>query len=257
MSRFHAAYSIGGLVGAGLGAVAATFGVSARVNFTVAAVIVAAGGVCAAQAFVGEPSPPAGRKPAVRTRRPQWSWPLVALAAMAFGSFLSEGAANNWSAVYMHSSLGAPAGLAALTYTVFSATMAGGRLLGDRLADGVGPVRLIRLSAGVAAVSFAAALLAARVGAGLAGFAILGAGLSFIVPLVFTTASRLGLPGPNLAFVSSCGYTGMLVGPALIGGLAQAVGLPHALGVIVVFSTTAAVLAGVTRARPRAALPGA
>jgi MFS family permease len=178
----------------------------------------------------------------------------VALAAMAFGSFLAEGAANDWSAVYLHSALGAPAGLAAVTYTVFSATMAAGRLVGDRLADRLGPVRLIRLSAGAAAVGFAAALIVGRVWAGLAGFAVLGAGLSLIVPLVFTAASQLGRPAPNLAFVTSCGYTGMLVGPGLIGGLAQAIGLPQALGVIVTFSVLAAVLAGVTRPRTSVAI---
>ena len=218
-------------------------------NFSIAAVVVVSGGVGPAQRFASQSAVRATRELQVHARRPQWSWTLVALAAMAFGSFLAEGAANDWSAVYLHSALGAPAGLAAVTYTVFSATMTAGRLVGDRLADRLGPVRLIRLSAGGAAVGFALALIVGRVWAGLAGFAILGAGLSLIVPLVFTSASQLGRAAPNLAFVTSCGYTGMLVGPGLIGGLAEAVGLPQALGVIVTFSTLAAVLAGVTRPR--------
>ncbi len=256
MSRFHAAYSVGGLVGAGLGAAAAASGVSAQANLSIAALVVAIGGLGAAQAFVGEPSLRAGtRQRQRRRRRPQWSWTIMALAAMAFGSFLAEGAANDWSAVYLHSSLGASVGLAAVTYTVFSTAMASGRLVGDHLANRAGPVRLVRLSAGVAAVSFAAALLAGQVWSGLAGFAVLGAGLSFIVPLVFTTASQLGRTGPNLAFVTSCGYTGMLVGPGLIGGLAQAFGLPGALGVVVVASASIAVLAGAIRPRPAAAAP--
>jgi predicted MFS family arabinose efflux permease len=250
MSRFHGAYSVGGLVGAGLGAAAATMDISARVNFTVAAAVVAIGGIGAAHAFASKPTLTVASDPTVHSRRPQWSWTLVALAAMAFGSFLAEGAANDWSAVYLHSALRAPVGLAAVTYTVFSATMAAGRLVGDRLADRAGPVHLIRYSAGMAGFSFAAALIVGRVWAGLAGFAILGAGLSFIVPLVFTTASRLGRTGPNLAFVTSCGYMGMLVGPGLIGGLAEAVGLPQALGVIVAFSFMAVILAGVTRPKP-------
>ena len=247
MSRFHAAYSVGGLVGAGLGAAAAASGMSARANFSIAAVVVVIGGVGPAERFASQSAVRATRE--LHVRRPQWSWTLVALAAMAFGSFLAEGAANDWSAVYLHSAPGAPAGLAAVTYTVFSATMTAGRLVGDRLADRLGPVRLIRLSAGAAAVGFAVALIVGRVWAGLAGFAILGAGFSLIVPLVFTSASQLGRAAPNLAFVTSCGYTGMLVGPGLIGGLAEAVGLPQALGVIVTFSTLAAVLAGVTRPR--------
>jgi MFS family permease len=252
MSRFHAAYSVGGLVGAGLGAAAASSGLSARTHFTIAAVVVVMGGVGASQLFASHSLVRVPSERQVHARRPQWSWTLVALAAVAFGSFLAEGAANDWSAVYLHSSLGAPAGLAAITYTVFSATMAAGRLVGDHLADRLGPVRLIRLSAGTAAVGFAVALIVGRVWAGLAGFAVLGAGLSLVVPLVFTAAAQLGRSGPNLAFVTSCGYIGMLVGPGLIGGLAEAIGLPQALGVIVTFSALAAILAGVTR--PRASM---
>jgi MFS family permease len=83
-------------------------------------------------------------------------------------------------------------GLAAVTYTVFSAAMALGRLAGDHLAERFGSVRLIRLSAGVTAGGFAGALVVARVWTGLVAFAILGAGLSIIVPLVFTSTSQLG-----------------------------------------------------------------
>jgi len=176
--------------------------------------------------------------------------PLAALAAMALGSILAEGAAIDWSAVYLHSALGAPVGLAALTYTVFAAAMAFVRLAGDRLANRLGPVRLVRVSASIAACCFAAALIVGRVWAGLLGFAALGAGLAFIVPLVFTASSQLGRAGPNLAFVTSCGYAGMLAGPGLIGGLAKAFGLPGALGVIVVCSALAVALTGVVRPRP-------
>jgi MFS family permease len=247
MSGFHAAYSVGGLAGAGLGGIAAAAGVSARADFAVTAVVLLVVGWVSAQAFAARPAL-AAHKPAAEgqprlSRWPQWSWALVSLAAIAFGSFLSEGAANDWSAVYLHSSLGAPVGLAAVGYTLFSATMTGGRLVGDRLADRIGPARLVRLSAGVAAVSFGVALLVGQVWSGLAGFAILGAGLSVVVPLVFSAASVMGRPGPNLAFVTSTGYLGMLVGPAVIGGLAEVVGLPGALGTVVVLSGMTAVLA--------------
>jgi MFS family permease len=249
MSRFHAAYSVGGLIGAGLGAAAAATGISDRVNFTFAAVIVIIGGLVSAQTFASKPKLAVSTKGTRRIRRPDWSWTLVALAVMAFGSFLAEGAANDWSAVYLHSSLGAPVGLAAVTYTLFSATMACGRLVGDHLANRLGSVRLIRLSAGVAAGGFAVALILGRVWSALVGFAILGAGLSVIVPLVFSSTSQLGQAGPNLAFVTSLGYMGMLAGPGLIGGLAEAFGLPEALGVIVLFSVLAMILASVTRPR--------
>jgi MFS family permease len=243
MSGFHAAYSVGGLAGAGLGGIAAASGVSARADFLITAGVVLVAGGASAQAFSSRPVHHAAGQRARPSRWPQWSWALACLAAMAFGSFLAEGAANDWSAVYLHSSLGAPVGLAAVGYTVFSATMAGGRLAGDRLADRMGPARLVRLSAGVAAASFGAALLIGQVWAGMAGFAVLGAGLSVVVPLVFSAASRLGRPGPNLALVTSSGYLGTLVGPAIIGGLAEVAGLPAALGSVVVLSGLTAVLA--------------
>lgn len=264
MSGFHAAYSVGGLAGAGLGAIAAAAGVSARADFLITGAVVLLVGAVSAHAFTARPGQPAsgqrtsGPRPRV-ARWPQWSWALVFLAAMAFGSFLAEGAANDWSAVYLHSSLGAPVGLAAIGYTVFSATMAAGRLAGDRLADRVGPARLVRLSSGVAAVSFGAALLVGQVWSGLAGFALLGAGLSFVVPLVFSAAAGLGRPGPNLAMVTSCGYLGVLAGPAIIGGLAELVGLPAALGTVVVLCGMIAALAPVVlpRTSPSAAGPPA
>ena len=256
MSSFHAAYSVGGLAGAGAGAVAAATALSARANFTIASALILGIGIACAQLFASRPAGHAGSGiPHQRQSRwPAWSWPLACLALIAFGSFLAEGAASDWSAVYLHSSLGAAPGLAAVGYTVFSVAMVAGRLAGDRLTDRVGPARLVRGCAGIASVSFLAALLAGRVGAGLAGFALLGVGLSVIVPSVFTAAARIGTPGPNLALVTSTGYLGMLAGPALIGGLAEAVGLPSALGTLVVITGLTAVFAGAVRPRaPRAA----
>jgi MFS family permease len=262
MSSFHAAYSVGGLAGAGSGAIAAAAAMSDRTNFVIGATVILVAGVGSAQLFGSRPAHSGGpqsgghlsgqhaggpRRPA--SRWPAWSWTLACLAFVAFGSFLAEGAASDWSAVYLHSSLGASAGLAAVGYTVFSLAMVGGRLAGDRLTDRIGPARLVRVSAGIASVGFLGALLAGRVGAGLVGFGLLGAGLSVIVPTVFSAASRLGLPGPNLAAVTSTGYLGMLVGPALIGGLAEAVGLPVALGTLVAITGLTSILGGAVRPR--------
>jgi MFS family permease len=243
MSGFHAAYSVGGLVGAGLGGIAAAAGLSARADFLITGAVVLIVGGVSAQTFTSRPAQPAHDHRSRVARWPQWSWALVCLAAMAFASFLCEGAAGDWSAVYLHSSLGAPLGLAAVGYTVFSVTMTGGRLIGDWLANRIGPRRLVRLSTGVAAVCFGVALLISQVWAGMTGFALLGAGLSFVVPLVFTAASLLGRSGPNLALVTSAGYFGVLAGPAIIGGLAEVVGLPAALGAVVVLTGMIAVLA--------------
>jgi predicted MFS family arabinose efflux permease len=252
MSGFHAAFSVGGLAGAGLGGLAAASGVSARANFVLVGVVVLLAGGVSAQFFsAARPARhTAGELAGQRVSRwPLWSWALVCLAAMSFGSFLAEGVVADWSAVYLHSSLGAPVGLAAVGYTVFSCTMTGGRLAGDRMADLAGPARLIRLSTGLAAVGFGLALLIGQVWSGLVGFALLGVGLSVVVPLVFTAAATTGRPGPNLALVTTSGYVGMLAGPPLVGGVAQAIGLHAALGIDVILCAMCAALAGFVRPR--------
>jgi MFS family permease len=227
----------------------------------IAAITMLVVGLGGAQAFAARPAhhaadhDPAG-SPDPRARWPRWSWTLAALGAISFASFLAEGSATNWSAVYLHSSLGASPAVAAIGFTVFACTMTAGRLGGDWLADRAGPVRLVRLSAGVAMAGFGAALLIGQVWAGLAGWALLGGGLAVVVPLAFTGAAALGRPGPNLAMVTSCGYLGALAGPAIIGGLAELTSLPAALGAVVVLTGMIVVLAGAVRPPRRPPAPG-
>ncbi len=261
MSGMHGAYSIGGLAGSGLGAITAAIGVGAGGTFIIAAITTAVAGLAATVAFAAGrhrgPTAPGGEQEAhrqhaagesgARARWPQWSKMLVALGAMTFASFLGEGSAGNWSAVYLHSSLGAAPAVAAFGYAAFACAMTAGRLSGDWLTNRVGPVRLVRLSATLAAAGFGGALLIGHVWSALAGFALLGGGLSVVVPLTFTAAAGLGRPGPSLAMVTSCGYVGALAGPALIGGLASIFNIPIALGVVVLLSVVIATLAGAVR----------
>lgn len=244
MSGFHAAYSIGGLVGAGVGAGCASAGVSVRAQLVAVSAVALVAGLVAAARF----EPVAHRATVERERRPgrpRWSWALAALSVMAFASFLAEGAANDWSAVYLHSSLGASAGLAGAGYTGFAVAMALGRLSGDGLADRWGPRRLVGASAAVGAAGWGAALAVGSPPAAFAGLVLLGFGLSSVVPNVFSQASRLGEAGPAIAVVTFCGYGGMLAGPAAIGALAGAVGLPTALSVDAALAAVVALLSGV------------
>ncbi len=247
MTRFHASYSIGGLTGAGMGAVAAAAGLPVRSHFLVVGVVTLAAATVAAQAFpdlreVGDPGD--RRHPSAEGRRGRRAPALMAgLSVVAFGCFLAEGAANDWSGVYLHTSLGTSTGLAAVGYAVFACAMAVGRLVGDGLADRFGPDRLARASATTAAVGFGGALLLNDPAAALAGFAILGVGLSVVVPLAFSAAARVGRTGPSLATVTSFGYLGLMAGPPIIGGLSDVVGLPEALSVVVAIAGVTALLA--------------
>jgi predicted MFS family arabinose efflux permease len=243
LSGFHAAFSAGGLAGAALGSVAAALGVgvAAHLAVTGAAGLALAGLATQRLLPAGADARAAGPLIARPTRG------LLVLGGLAFAGLLAEGAAADWSAVYLHDWLGTSAGVAGAGYVAFSLAMTAGRVAGDRLVLAAGPVRVVRTLAAVAAGGLGLALVVGEPWAAVLGFGALGAGLACVVPVVFTAAARRGpAPGPALAAVSSCGYLGFVAGPPLIGALAGLAGLPAALGLVVALTALVALLAGAT-----------
>jgi MFS family permease len=155
------------------------------------------------------------------------------LALLAFCCLVGEGAAADWSTVYVRDTLHSGAGFAAAAYAAFSIMMTVGRLVGDRLADQLGTVTLVRASGVLAAVSLGVALLVNDPVAGVVGFGLFGAGLSCIAPLVFSAAGSRNpqRAGRAIARVASLGWIGFLIGPIVIGGATELVGLSWALSI--------------------------
>jgi MFS family permease len=247
---FHAAFSVGGLAGGALGALAAGAGVDVRAHLAIVAAASAAIGLTWSRRFLAADADVIAHTDPIFMRPPRR---LLALGALAFACLLVEGASADWSAVYLRDELGTTAAVAALGFTAFSVTMTLGRFFGDRLVDRFGPEAIVRAGGGLAAVGFGLALLAAAPVPAIVGYACLGAGMSGVVPIVFRASGHVpGMPaGVGLAAVSSTGYLGFLVGPPTIGGLAELVGLPAALAVLVVLGAAVALLAPTTRfARP-------
>lgn len=245
LSSFHAAFSLGGLAGAGLGALAATADLDARIHAAAVTGVVLAAGAVAMARLLPATADAAGTAPAgPRSLLP--SRALWLLGVAAFCCLFAEGAAADWSAVYVAGPLGAAAGTAALAFAAFSLAMTAGRLAGDRLTARHGPAVLVRRGALLAGTGIGGALLAGSPGAAIAGFACLGAGLAAIVPSVFRAAAAApGIePGPALAAVSTVGYAGFLAGPLSIGALAELTSLPAALGLIVAAAGVISLLAG-------------
>src|SRR5262249_22165698 len=160
---------------------------------------------------------------------------VLLLGLVAFSSFVGEGAAGDWSAVYLRDSLHTSPGLAATAFAAFSFTMAAGRFASDRLQARFGPVVLVRAGSLIAAVGLGLGLMIDTPAAGIAGFALLGVGFAPVVPIAFSAAGNTGLgaTGVILGRVVTMGYLGSIVGPIIIGGLAHATGLRAALFVIV------------------------
>lgn len=243
-SSFHASWSLGGLTAAGAGGVAAALDVSPLAQLSGVALIVAAIFVWSARGLLPREADaqPAGSG----FRRP--SSALLALAALAFAGLLAEGAAADWSGVYLRDSVGTSEAAATVGFAAFAATMTLGRVVGDRLTEAWGPVALTRRAGLLASAGMALALGMGGAATGVAGFACLGIGLATIVPTVFRAAGRrASSPGAGIAAVSTVGYSAFLVGPPAIGFLAEAIGLRAALTVLVALCLLIVALAGSTR----------
>jgi len=246
LSALHAAFSLGALTGAALSAGVVALEVDVRVHLAVAGALLLVLGLPAtrfllpASADAGQPSGPAFARPPRA---------LLAIGLVALAALLSEGAAIDWSALYVNDALGASAATGALVLAVFQLAMTTGRLVGDRVTVALGPVLVVRGGGLVAAAGLGVTLLVGHPVAAFLGFACLGIGLAVVFPVALRAATQQpGISaGPALAGVSTMGYFGFLVGPPLIGGLASATSLPTALWLVVSLTLLQAALAGAAR----------
>jgi MFS family permease len=240
LSSFHAAFSVGGLTGAAAGGAAAALGIEPLPQLLVAAAAIAAVWAWSA----GRTLPP---ETDVHAGGPVFggvSAKLAALAAIAFAGMLAEGAAGDWSAVYLDDAVGTGEGAAAVAYVGFSLTMTLGRLVGDRLTAWRGAAALVRDAGLLAAAGLALALATGGASVTVLGFAVLGAGLAIVVPTVYRAAgAATPSPGAGIAAVSTVGYAAFLVGPVAIGFVADATSLRAALALVVVLLAAVPLLA--------------
>lgn len=241
MSLLHALFSFGSMAGAATGGLAAAANVSPLSHLVATALILAAVVLAAAGWLLPSQPKPGGTGPALRLP----GWGLAALGAVAFCSMLGEGAVADWSAVYLASVLETGAGLAASGFATYSLAVALARLVGDRLTDALGPARHVRIGGLLVALGIAIVVVAPAPSIALVGFSIAGLGHASIVPIVFSAAGRArGMSsGAGIAAVATVGYTGFLVGPPAIGGLAEVVTLRLALAAVAVLSLAIVALA--------------
>jgi MFS family permease len=254
LSSFHAAWSLGGLLGAAIGGFAAAASVDVGVQLAVGGAIGLAIALPISRSLLPADADSATEEDGPLLVRPPRA--LWALGVLALCGLVAEGASGDWSAVYMKESLGTDAGLAAVAFAGFSAAMTIGRLAGDRLTEAWGPVALVRRGGLLGAVGIASMLLLAEPWAAIVGFICLGFGLAGIVPAVFRAAAHQpGIsPGVALGAVSTMGYVGFLGGPPIIGGLAELTSLPTSLWLLVALALAIAALAPHARPADQAAV---
>lgn len=253
MPGFHAGWSIGTVVGAGIGALAAKAGVGPAAHFALLSLVV--GALCLAMVrampdrpaetheedAVGEHHVPV-RGTLIRDMR------LMGLGVMTFCAAWAEGAANDWLALLLTDERDASGAMAALGFAVFAGAMTLGRAMGNKVVEVLGRVRSLRIGAACSAVGVTVLLTVPALAASYAGALLWGLGIAVAFPLAMSAAGETPGRGPSaIATVATIAYTGFLVGPPLIGTVAHETGLDRALWVVVVLTAGIFLLAGNAR----------
>ena len=237
MSVLHGMWSLGGMAGALGGAWMTERGIAPATQLawvagvTLVLALMASAGMLSTHANEGETSD----RHAARRMTPPARRRLVALGVLALLGLLGEGAIYDWSVLFLQRERGAGESLAAIGFACFSAAMAAGRFGGDWMRARVAAPRLLAASAALSAVAMAVVLLTPSVTVALIGLAFVGFGLANVVPILFVTASRIegASPAAGIALVSSFGWIGVVAGPPLVGGVAQALSLSAGLALVV------------------------
>jgi hypothetical protein len=229
MSSFHGFYSVGGLIGAAIGAAVVSAGWGDGSGAALASVaFVAVAGLTARNLYPSERPLYSGPRFALPNRA------VLGLGLLAFLCFAIEGAIGDWSALFLSTVKMATASAAAIGFALYSFAMAFCRLTGDWVVSRLGGRLTVVLGGGLIALGMGIAILAPWSLVCSIGFGIVGVGAANVVPVVFGAASRTrGVTASfAIAAVTTLGYSGFLVAPPLIGMIADAAGLSLGLWVV-------------------------
>nr|WP_237521860.1 MFS transporter [Streptomyces sp. SID4921] len=252
MPSFHAAFSFGGMAGAGIGGLVAGSLSPATHLFALTGLGLLVTAATAPVLLRGRSAAPAVERPAADApERPKGMGTharriVVLFGVIALCTAYGEGALAEWGALHLSHDLGATPGLAAAGYSLFALTMAIGRLTGTALLERFGQTRTLVAGGATAAAGMLLGALAPAVWLVLLGFAVTGLGLANIFPVAVGRAGALAGPS-GVAAASTLGYGGMLLGPPVIGFLADWFSLPVALTTVTLLAATAAVLGWTAR----------
>lgn len=242
ISSLHAGWSLGGLLGAAGVAAAAAAGLDAPVGAAITTVVLLGVALVAipflgTATIEGEPRAEGGPRFTLPSRA---VLPLGVLAALAA---IVEGGIGDWVGLYLERDLGMDAGLAALGYTTFALGLTLGRFTGDGLNRRYGAGRLLQGGMTLVAVALGVTLALANPVLALPGMVVAGIGVANAIPLAFSAGGHIPPSGPSLAAVFTMCYSVFLAAPPILGFIADHIGLPATLGLLVAVAAVAAWLA--------------
>lgn len=243
MSSLHAMFSVGAGAGAASGSAAAALGLGYPIHFILAAIGLTALALCFTRLPWHSPAvSDSGTKSLFALPRGV----LLVVGVVAFCSSLGEGGMADWSALFLVKVASASEAEAAFGYVVFSIAMVAIRLIGDRIVVWLGRVTAARIGGGVAVAGSLIAVLTGSYPAILFGFALMGIGYAVVMPLAFTRAANDTniAPGAGIASVSTLAYGGILLGPPVIGFLAELTSIRFAFLLLSALATIIVIFAG-------------
>lgn len=247
MSSFHGAWSIAGFTGALIGLLMINLHIPPYLHFWIIT------GLVWISILVNNKYLVAGVGPAGTAKKKLFSKPegaLMQLGVIGFCSMATEGAMFDWSGVYFKDIVQAPRALVPLGYASFMVMMASGRFIGDKLIARMGRKTVLQVSGVLISSGMFLAVLFPYIVAAVIAFMLVGLGVATVVPTVYSVAGRSAkvAPGIALAMVSSVSYLGFLMGPPLIGYIAELASLRYSYAVIGVFGLVITMLVAKIRA---------
>jgi MFS family permease len=253
MPRYHACWSAGSIAGAALGAFAASRSIGVGTHFAVNAVacaLVVAVGLVFYVEERGGPVPAAGAKRGRFVNRA-----LLLIGAITLVATTIEGAAADWLAIYLADERGVSHASAALAFSVFAVAMTVGRFAGTPVSERLGRATAVRIGGVLSIAGVLLVVLQPVLALSYLGALLWGAGICLVFPAAVSAAGETARPAESIAFVTTLGYGAILVGPPLIGALADQVGLGRALLVLVALGAAVAILAPAVSVRERVDRP--
>jgi len=241
MASFHGLWSIAGFSGAVIGTFFVSKGFSPLIHFSIVCTLAILLVLLSYKSAL--PRDTGNRNPQKIFVKPDSK--ILLLGLIGFCSLLCEGAMADWSGVYFKKIVAAPASMITLGYVAFTSTMALGRFLGDWMVTKLGVKRMLQISGTMITTGLLLSVIFPYLATATTGFFLVGFGVSSVVPIVYGLAgkSKTMSPGTALAAVSTIGFLGFLIGPPLIGFIAQAVSLRWSFTLIGVLGFGTALLA--------------
>jgi len=244
MTSFHGAWSIAGFTGALIGMLLINFHVSTYTHFWIILLLVIANTAFNERFLVDHVV--TEQKKAGFLMKPDKM--LVQLGIIGFCSMATEGAMFDWSGIYFKDIVQAPPSLVTAGYASFMIMMAGGRFVGDWAIRRIGRRTLLQISGCFIFAGMSVSVLFPTVNTAALGFMLVGLGVACVVPSIYSTAGRSTkvTPGVALAMVSSVSYLGFLIGPPLIGYIAELANLRYSYAVVGLFGLMITILVSLT-----------